>query len=178
MSGLGSILEKPIRAKFNGQESGEEIVFLLRRHWVTNLPWVFGSLVALVFPSLLFNFPEIFGIAFPSARVYFIFTLIWFLFVFGFVFERFLNWYFNVYVFTNKRIVDIDFWGMFYTEVSEAPLDKIQDVTYKMGGIFQVMFNYGDLFIQTAAEEQEFEFKAVPRPAYVHDKITDYVSLT
>ena len=33
-----------------------------------------------------------------------------------------------------------------------------------MGGVIRTVFNYGDVYIQTAAEVPAFEFLAVPKP--------------
>ena len=52
---------------------------------------------------------------------------------------------FNVYIVTDERIIDIDFYNLIYKEVSDANIDKIQDVTYKMGGVVRTLFNYGDV---------------------------------
>ena len=75
-----------------------------------------------------------------------------------------MDWYFNVYFVTTKRIIDVDFYNLIDKRVSDAEIDKIQDVSYTTGGVIRTMFNYGDVFIQTAAEVSEFDFMAVPRP--------------
>ena len=40
-----------------------------------------------------------------------------------------------------------------------------------MGGIAQVVFNYGNITIQTAGEVPEFEFHHVPKPGEVRKEI-------
>jgi hypothetical protein len=40
----------------------------------------------------------------------------------------------------------------------------IQDVSSRVAGISQTMFNYGDLRIQTAGEIPELSFEKVPNP--------------
>ena len=173
MSALSALIKKPENTHFDGQEPSEEIIFLLRRHWITNVPWLFGSVVALFLPTFFFTFSGSFGLEGLSDVQEFVINLVWCLAVLGFAFEKFLSWFFNAHLVTTKRIVDIDFWGIFYTHVSETSLDKIQDCTYHMGGISQVLFNYGTITVQTAAEKREFEFELIPNPAFVHDKITD-----
>ena len=94
----------------------------------------------------------------------FIFILIWYLITTAYFLESFLTWFFNVYIVTDERIIDIDFYNLIYKEVSDANIDKIQDVTYKMGGVVRTLFNYGDVLIQTASEVPNFDFLAVPHP--------------
>ena len=43
------------------------------------------------------------------------------------VFEGFLNWYFNVTLITDQKIVDIDFEYLLYKAVNLAPLSKIEE---------------------------------------------------
>ena len=41
---------------------------------------------------------------------------------------------------------------------------------------FEVIFNYGSVYIQTSAEKREFEFENIPNPAKVRDIISDLVT--
>jgi len=93
--------------------------------------------------------------------------MMWYLFVFAFILEQFFTWYFNVDIITDERIVDIDFISLIHKRVSDAEIENIEDVTYKVGGIFGTMFDFGTVYVQTAAERPEFEFEDVPRPALV-----------
>jgi cell division protein FtsL len=91
-------------------------------------------------------------------------VIFWYLITFAFILESFLVWFFNASIVTNRRIVDIDFHNLIYKEVSDTEHDQIQDVTYKMGGAVRTIFNYGDVYVQTASEVPNFEFLAVPKP--------------
>lgn len=91
----------------------------------------------------------------------------WYLLVVGYVFESFLTWYFNVFIVTDERIIDIDFYSMLYKRISAAKIDQIQDVSFSQGGVFGAMFNYGNLDIQTAGKVNEFEISNVPSPKKV-----------
>jgi hypothetical protein len=50
-------------------------------------------------------------------------------------------------------------------KVSDADIDKIQDVSFTNAGALGAIFNYGDVLVQTAAEIVEFVFERVPNPA-------------
>jgi len=88
-------------------------------------------------------------------------------FLLSFIWFNLLNWYFNVGIVTNRRVIDIDFYAVLYREITVARLDKIQDITVKSGGYFEGFFNYGTIFIQTAGTEANIEFADIPRPAEV-----------
>ncbi len=81
--------------------------------------------------------------------------------------ESILSWYYNLYIITDERLIDVDFYSLIYKSVSEAKLDKIEDVTATTAGVFGAMFDFGTISVQTAAEKREFELGSVPHPAKV-----------
>ena len=131
----------------------------MRKHIITNLGWVLLTSLLLLLPPLLivetlgFSFIEVLGLT-PQTAAAIVFT--WYLFVLGFAFEQFMVWYFNLYIVTNHRVVDVDFFHLLYKTISAADLDDLEDVTFRMGGIFQALFNYGDIELQTAGTVTQF----------------------
>ena len=83
---------------------------------------------------------------------------------FIFAFEKFLDWYFDLFLITNQRVVDIDFNNLLNKHFAEADLDMIQDVSSSVKGLLGTFFNYGDVLIQTAAEINQINFEKVPNP--------------
>src|SRR3990167_4657653 len=170
----------PAGVYFENQESGEKIILLLRAHIVTLLPpvlLVFFLLLLPFFAPGIFNFLQIDVGSVLSGTGTFLILLTWFLFTVGVALYRFIFWYFNVYILTNERVVDIDFRGILHKETSYAKLSQIQDVSPKIIGFFSTFFHYGNVFIQTAAERPEFEFHYVARPDKVAREILEQVRL-
>ncbi len=163
-SSLSAFLARPKVFTFDTREDDEEIILVLRRHWFTNLQWVFIALIMIIAPSLLSFFPLI--SSFPG-NYQFIFIVFWYLITFAFAFEQFLSWYFNVFIVTEERVVDIDMYNLLYTKVSEAKISMIQDVTATQGGVSQTVFNYGTILIQTAAEIPVIKVEKIPNPNLV-----------
>jgi len=149
--------------RVESQGINEHVLLVLRAHPITQLPWIFNVIVLFVLfialNLLLFSsfslqqvlFVNIFGVVL-------LLTYIWF---------SFLTWFFNVGVITNERIVDIDFTSIIYKEVTETRLDRIEDITSKSGGYFESFFDYGNVFVQTAAKEENIEFLNVPKPSEI-----------
>lgn len=54
--------------------------------------------------------------------------------------------------------------GFFRYSASEFQKDKIQDVSVKMTGILASFLNFGDLEIQTAGNQNKFNFTNLPDP--------------
>ena len=159
--------------RFETQAADEELVLLLRKHPVTNVMWILIFIIMLLAPFILFPYLSWAGlITDVPVRFGLVGTIAWYLFTFIFAFENFISWYFNVYLLTNERILDVDFYNLLYKRVSEARLDKIQDVTYTQSGMAQNVFNYGFVYIQTAGTEENLEFESVPNPAKVVEAIS------
>jgi len=162
---LGAMSVLPKMAEFETKDREEQIILVLRRHPISNFKWILGAMVLALVPVLAIMFRVV-----PqnlSVRYQFLVLLMWELLIFGYSLEQFLIWFFNVYIVTNERIVDIDFYNLLYREISDTDLDKIQDVTLRGTGVGAAIFHYGDILVQTAAEKQMFEFYQVPQPELV-----------
>ncbi len=171
---LAAFAVDPDGVHFATQGESEEIHLFMRRHFITNLPWMIFSVILLLLPLLsgFFIGGSISDTLHISANTFIILILFYYVVVFGlFILTSFINWYFNVYIVTNSRIVDVDFISILYREVSSTRLNLIQDVTVKTGGVLRAIFDYGDVFIQTAGTEVNFDFHAVPHPQEVAREI-------
>jgi membrane protein YdbS with pleckstrin-like domain len=157
---FASYCNYPEKVNFETKEEKEKIVLFLRQHPIVNLKWILIALVLILVPSFALGFNN----NFLPGNFRFIAILCWYLATSGYIFQNFLSWFFNVYIVTDERVVDVDFVNLIYKEVSDANIDKIQDVTYTMGGVARTFFNYGDVTIQTASEVPNFDFLAVPNP--------------
>jgi len=147
--------------KFETYEPGEKIILLLRAHPFTQLSWILYSVFSLI---LIFVVNIIISSFFAISQL-FLLNCFMAVFLLSFIWFNLLNWYFNVGIVTNRRVIDIDFYAVLYREITVARLDKIQDITVKSGGYFEAFFNYGTIFIQTAGTEANIEFADIPRPA-------------
>ena len=84
-----------------------------------------------------------------------------------------MDYYLDVWIITNQRLIDIEQKGFFNRSVSELDLKKIQDITSSVSGAIPTMFGFGNIHIQTAAEENKFEIKSVPHPVTARRKIIE-----
>ncbi len=162
--GLTAFAVWPDKVRFETQESKEEIILLLRRHIITNVAWILTAVFMFFVPFFLRFIPVL---DFLPFRFQFIIVLMWYLIILAFIFEKFLSWYFNVFIVTDERIIDVDFLSLVYKEITESKIDRIQDVTLTMGGICCSIFNYGTVYIQTAGDVPKIEFEQVPKPQKV-----------
>lgn len=175
---LRSLVAHPEGIKFEGEESDEEIILLIRAHLITNLSWTGLTLGFCLAPIILFPALASLGIM-PAvgAGTGLVFVLVWYAVTFTYAFINFLYWYFNVQIVTNERIVDVDWHSIIYHKTSAARLSKVQDVSMTRLGVFASFFGFGTVNIQTAAEEENFVFENVPQPELISKKLQELVEI-
>lgn len=160
-----SLCVYPEGITFQNQEADEEVVLLIRRDFITNVPWIVSILLLFFLPPLLFILVPIF---FPAVNVtqplIGLSITFYYLVLIGFALLNFAIWYFNVGLVTNKRVIDMDVANILVKETSEARLASIADVTYSQVGGIQGLFNYGDVRVLTETYEQNLEFDRAPNP--------------
>ena len=176
MTALASFIKRPQNMSYDGEDDDENILYLLRRsHW-TNVGWVLGLTVMTFVPFWLGPFLlnlEFGGQKLLGAGYITMLTFSWYLAVSGLFLLKFFNWYFNVYIITDKKIIDFDFYGLTYKNISDTLITNVQDVTAKISGPAHMVFNIGDVFVQTAGENREFDFSDIDDPGHVRDIISD-----
>ncbi len=79
----------------------------------------------------------------------------------------------NIEIITDIRVVEVDQIGLFNHTISELHIDKIEDATSETVGVFGTIFNYGNVYVQTAGTTERFEFHHVPNPAAIEKLVLD-----
>lgn len=172
---LASFMRRPFGIYFANQQQNEIILLFLRKHPITQVGWILASIILIVAPFFLF---PIIQNAFPALSIFppvfgLIASLLWYLIAFVFIFIKFILWYYNVNIVTNRRIIDIDFPYLLVQEQTETDISHIEDVTEKRAGALSTIFDYGNVFVQTAGTEVNIEFLQVPHPRDVTKVILD-----
>lgn len=148
-------------------KAGEEIIAVVRHYGLTLWPKILAAI-------LLFTLPFFF--IFPLFKWgYWGVALFLFPILLGIIFalKTFIVWYYNAFIITNRRVIDLDQRGFFERIVSEAPLETIQDVSHRRKGIWQTIFCYGDVRIQIADTDTGLEIKNVRAPEITQQLISD-----
>lgn len=176
---FSTYLLHPSDIRFETQGIDEEVLLFLRQHLIVFVPQLMLGLVFFFIPIGVFPFLFRFigGLSSLPAGYIMVGMIFWYEALFGYLLASFIHWYFNIFIVTNKRIIDIDFLFLLYKKFSETKLDKVQDISFKTGGIMATMFNYGDVIIQTAGELPNFVFEKVPRPSEVVRIISELTSV-
>ncbi len=163
----------PTGVHFAGEHEEENIILLLRAHLITNVPWIIISFILALIPTVVF--PFLFATGFIPTKVGtdIVVAIFWYLGVFTYAFLHALYWYFNVGIVTNERIIDVDWNSLTYHDVATALISHIEDVKENQVGVLSGIFDFGNVFVQTAGNEINVEFLQVPHPQLVVRKIQE-----
>ncbi len=149
----------------------EKLVIFLRRHWI-NLFFQIWPLFLFVFLLVISYFLITDSFSGEELGVFFGFGFsIISLFLWVFLFFVFIDYYLDVWIITNERIINIEQKALFKREISELRLEKVQDLTTEVSGIISTLFDFGDLYVQTAGKRERFLFKSIPHPERIRDVI-------
>jgi hypothetical protein len=152
---------------FLGQKDGEKILLMVHRHWFDILSqfFVIFMMLILMIGSFIFiplQFPVFQQAGFSN--LFFFLENLFFLMIWITFFLIWIDYYFDAWIVTDCRIVNIEQKGLFSRVISELELEKVQDITTDVKGVIPTFLNYGNLFVQTAAEKERFIFRNVPDP--------------
>jgi uncharacterized membrane protein YdbT with pleckstrin-like domain len=155
-------------------DPGEEIQRVIHRHPFDFLPTLAVTVILVLFAA---------GLAFVSARfpaftpfpplldltiVLLVAVLAGLIFWIGYYAFRH-----NVLVFTNMHLVQVEQVGVLSRRSSQINFTRVQDVTGVTTGLLQTLFNYGDVTIQSAGEQEKFVFHNAPDPRDIADDVLE-----
>lgn len=149
----------------------EKIIRKVHRHWIV----IAGKAVAFVFlliiPSagLVFLLELNIESSFITPFAFYLFSV--YIFVLSLLaFTSWVDYWLDMWIITNERIIDIEQKGLFRHGISEFGLDKVQDVTVEVPGFLATFLKYGKIIIHTAGD-QSFEAMDLPHVHEVKDLI-------
>lgn len=155
-----------IKRPFPGQKPDEKVILFVRKHWISFWGFI-GLTLGMVFIPLIFLIilivllPDFF-IAFRSPII--LTGSAYLLFVLAFFLVGWIDYYFDIVIVTDSRIVDIHQRGLFSRDIDELDLLHVEDVSAKTKGVLATLFHYGNVYVQTAGTNRNFEFESVPYP--------------
>ena len=131
--------------EFPGQQPGEEVQFVFRRH-----PSVMtrSALVSMAILLIVIGLLVLWG-----RNV----SWLWYVALAGIVligiimFRAWLRWYYSVYIVTNLRIRQQIQQGLFRKTAVDVYLDKVDNISYNISGIRGSLCGYGTIVLYTTA---------------------------
>ena len=158
--------------------SDEKIIAVIRRHWFVLFREVAGLILVFFVPFFLV--PVVWsmvadgGLAVDISKgVGFFLTSLWALIIWQLIFARWTDYYYDMWIITNIRIIDIDQQGFFKRDVATlVSLNHIEDIKTQLKGIIGNLLGFGELQVQTAAAQREFVMEDIANPDRVEKVIS------
>jgi hypothetical protein len=145
-------------------EEGEEILFVVHRHWLVLKKKIWkASTFGVLPPVVLFYF-------FPAFWPVF---AIWFsIGVFAY-FMKFLEWAFDCLLVTNLGVIDIERKGIFDNTSKRLEYETIDGVSYTLKGFLPTVLNYGDIIVDKMGSDISINLDDAANPKVVSKKIME-----
>ena len=149
----------------------EEVLAEMRRHWfVIASEAIFLGAAAVAPLFAFFVLRKFVPVSLPLSALSFFYSVFLFLLWVAF-FVAWTNYYLDVLVVTNKRIIDIEQVSLFSRDNVSVPLQNIQDVKVEVFGILPSLLDYGNLSVQTAGESREVVISRIAHPHKAREQI-------
>ena len=165
-------------SKYHFKDLGEseEVIMVLHRNWFYLLQQFFlvFFIIGTFFASITFiplYFPDFLDNIDEPVRLFvqnFFMLALW---IYSFL--MWVDYYFDIWIITNERIINIEQKGMFTRKVSEMTYAKIQDISTEVIGFIPTIINYGDVKVQTAGEKENFVFRTISDPYHVKNVLAN-----
>lgn len=153
----------------------EQIILMARRHW-------FFVAIAMLKPIILAILPWLAALALAflnlspdneqaATLLFWYFAWLFWSLCFCWGVLIWVDWYLDLWVLTNQKIIDIQQTGLFQRLVMTYSINNIQGVTIKTGGLLATFFKYGDAEVKIAGQANAVVFREIPNATLVQDKI-------
>ncbi len=156
---------------------GETKLFEVHKHWfglfIVYFEVAFGFVTGLVLMWLLS--PVIFPNTDPANRRLYLSTIIGVVAIFAWVILILFTYIYrqNRLIVTNKNLTQILQKGLFNRKVSELSMANVEDVTANQQGFFPSVVGYGDMLVESAGAQENFDFSFCPKPNYYGKIVLD-----
>ena len=153
---------------FPNQRDNEKIFVLTRRHFVGFIIYIILFFFLAIIPPLFLLLGYFSGTPFELSvlgrDIVILLVCTYYLLAISFFTTAWVSFYYDIFIVTDERIIDITQKGLFSREIYELSFEQIEDVTTKTRGFLNTIFEAGDIEIQTAGQQRNFRMRRVPKP--------------
>lgn len=144
-------------------DDDEELIFAVHKHWlvgVRELLWPTISFVLLW--VVLFRLRDRY--VFYVVSLLSMGTILWWL-------RNFFDYYLDVWLVTNKGVIDLEWKGWFHRNSARVLYSDIQSVSYEVKGIVPTLLNTGTIELEKISTGGVIQMQNVKRPRRVESMI-------
>jgi len=156
-------------------EEGEIVLTKVHRHWLFIAGRIALLLLFLAAPFVLVPLLErldILTVAAIRGGAALALWALWALVGWAVFWQFWTTYYMDIWVVTNRRIIDIDYQRLFDRNIAMLRLDRVQDVTTHVTGVVGTLLRYGAVVVQTAGSDKQFVIDQIADPERLRDVIS------
>lgn len=161
-------------------DKDEKIVHIARRHKIAFTLETIFLLIAAILPYIAYKkgltIPFIDLFAPPGENTIFLsltFYILWLLFLWILFFIAWSDYYLDVWIITDGRVIDVEQTGIFRRRINAFRLDKITDMIITKNAFLAKFFNYGDIHVQLQGQSRKFIIAEVTEPEKIKEMISN-----
>ncbi|MCD5384616.1 MAG: PH domain-containing protein, partial [Candidatus Pacebacteria bacterium] len=157
---------------------GETVVSVMRKHWFILFIHIMPYMLLFFLPFVIIAFIPSSGMSQTLIATIIFFVAVWMLAMLAVIFTVWTVYYLDIWIVTNRRIMDIEQKALFNREIKTLRMDTVQDVQVDVTGIFQTLLKFGTLRVQTAGTGgTDAKIIGIPDPSLERDIIMTQVNL-
>lgn len=147
----------------------EQILIKTRKHWVILLRDLSGTIAIGVAPFVLLGILTLPGILPLDSRIFLhvlaFIEIAWVLLVWLALFALWTNYYLDLWIVTNRRVVNVDQINLFRRAITTWQFENIQEITTETQNPLQSFLDYGLIYIRTASPtDKNARMEGIPSP--------------
>lgn len=148
-------------------QPGERVLLTIRKHWFILLRDTIGILLFGIIPPLFaIFFLGTLGSVETQAVILFVYaSSLWLLITWIALSIVWTNYYLDMWVITEHRVIYVEQIRFFVREVRTLPHERMQDVSVRYGNIIETLLDFGALRVQSAgAIQNDIVMRGMPHP--------------
>lgn len=159
---------------------GERVIAQFRKHWAMLVRDSVGTVLLTGLPFLLwitFSTAGILPFLTPMPTPWIELLLaFWFLVIWITLAVLWTNYYLDIWVITNRRIINVEQVSLFHRRAAVWNMDRVQNIGTKVESVLQTLLGFGTIEVHTAGRPGEgARMEGIPHPDHVRAIILDQI---
>lgn len=165
------MIEIPL--KFPGKREGDKVVFFVHKHWIKYVVTSIVTILLLSIPiiAIILYLQNNLGHNLLSAEIITIGIGIYLLIVMAIIIQAFVDFYLDIFVATEDRVIFVRQNGFFNQQIDVAHIWDIDEVGVDVKGFLNSVLDCGDLVIHMGNDEAILTVNDIKNPNKIGQEI-------
>jgi len=157
---------------------GEYLASVMRKHWFVLFMRLLPYKILFILPLLVIFITPATHLSYATVATLIFFSSLWMLVALSVIFTIWTNYFLDIWIVTNQRIIDIEQKNLFNRQIKTLRMETVQDIQTDKVGLFQEFLDFGTLRVQTAGTGGTYaKIVGIPHPNEERDIIMQQVHI-